>query len=629
MAQEDKGSLFGGFRKKEEEKKKEEIRFVRKPHLEPYMVAFKMVRIVKNTLVTPKKGQSYYEYDKSLFQPENLEYFRKMGLYPYAVNQLDNKLVFLVNETFSPFDGWQDEANTPEEKHARVSSYLSSNFKFIFPLFWDILPSSLKEIVKTEVDLEFSIVNSELYSEWFEYVLNPSLIDEYDRNKKIADSKDIGIYYHSEDGENVVAVDFLEAVLTYAVVNRATDVHFEHQGDQCVARLRIDGDLRDYPDSVPEEIYGALINVIRIRADIDVAKNLIPQDGKMEFTCSFVDADKASSSYDIRVSIIPEVGKHLNAVLRIQQHGTFKPLDKLGFTEIVYSEVKSLCEEPHGLVLVTGPTGSGKTTTLYSILNELNRGDVKLLTAEDPVEIKMQGLTQVAINEEQGRTFPTMMQHFLRHDPDIILVGEIRNVETAKLAIEAANTGHLVLSTLHTNDAVSAIKRLGSMNGIDVTDFSFCLKGVLAQRLIKTFNENIRTKVCLPMTEEQYESFIDGNRLRKIDIGKELNDIWGEDVLPLCKHYSLEADIVSYKGRTAITEFWKLGSHAQDFIFNNKFSTKELEEVATNEDGMLPMCVTGMEKVLNFQTSLSELIKVVGLDSIRKNKKIILEQFFA
>jgi type IV pilus assembly protein PilB len=240
----------------------------------------------------------------------------------------------------------------------------------------------------------------------------------------------------------------------------------------------------------------------------------------------------------------------------------------------------------------------------------------------------MPGLTQVAINQSQGRTFPLMMRHFLRHDPDVILIGEIRDVETAKLAIEAANTGHLVFSTLHTNDAVSAIKRLGNMDGIDVGDFSFCLKGVLAQRLIKVFNSDIRSGVAAKMSEEKFKTFVADNRLTKLDIGAAINEICGEDAVATNTYFGFETDEAQFKGRTAITEFWKIGAKSQDYIFGNKFSTRDLEDLAINEDNMLPMCVTGMEKVLTYQTSFSELVKTVGIESLRKHKKILVERFF-
>lgn len=615
------------FNKKEEEpEKKKEFKFTRRPHLIEYFTSFNVMPIVRGHLVTPEKGPPYFDYDKNFFGLSNLDFFKKQGLYPFAVDHIHSKLVFVVNEDFSPYGGWGEVIAT--EREEKIILYLQQNFNFMFDNFFAILPQELRKYVQSDVDLEFKVVKKEVFNELYDFISKPYLIAEYFHMEKIADSKDIGTYYHQEDEAGSMAVDFLDAILTYAVVNNASDVHFEHTGEKCVARLRIDGDLREYPEEIPAGIYGALINVVRIRADIDVAENMVPQDGKMTFECSFVDAKKVNSSYDIRVSIIPEVDKHLNAVLRIQNHGSFKKANELGFSDPVYRDIQTLCKEPHGLVLVTGPTGSGKTTTLYSILNELNTPDRKLLTAEDPVEIKMTGLTQVAINEKQGRTFPIMMQHFLRHDPDVILVGEIRNVETAKLAIEAANTGHLVLSTLHTNDAVSAIKRLGNMEGIDVTDFSFCLKGVLAQRLIKIFNKGIRDGVEKEMTEKEYELFRTKYRISKIDLGKELNEIWGEQVLPLCKYYTLETEETQYQGRTAITEFWKLGAGAQDFIFNNKFSTRELEDIAIREDNMLPMCVTGLEKVLGFNTSFSELVKVVGVDTIRKNRNLIVKCFF-
>lgn len=258
----------------------------------------------------------------------------------------------------------------------------------------------------------------------------------------------------------------------------------------------------------------------------------------MQFVCAFVDKNKrkVSSKYDIRVSIIPQVDGRLNAALRIQPKGEFKKLQELGYSPIVYKQMERLCAEPHGIILVTGPTGSGKTTTLYSILNELNKPDVKIMTVEDPVEIRMEGLMQVKIDDKQGRTFANTLKYFLRHDPDIILVGEIRDAETAQIAISAANTGHLVLSTLHTNDATSAIKRLGSMNGVDPADFAFSLKGVAAQRLIKTFRPDI-TEMLQAILEgrskgDDIKALTERGRLKEVDLGAYLNEVIGELIFP-------------------------------------------------------------------------------------------------
>jgi len=221
-----------------------------------------------------------------------------------------------------------------------------------------------------------------------------------------------------------------------------------------------------------------------------------------------------------------------------------------------------------------------------------------------------------------------MLRSFLRHDPDVILVGEIRDEETAKLAIGAANTGHLVLSTLHTNDAPSSIKRLGNMDGVDPADFAFALKGIVAQRLIKIYNKEIREG--LKGSEEVRDKIVKEWELKSVDSGVILNELFGEEIFASGSFYTFDNDEKDgvFQGRTAITEFWRLGREAQDLIFEQKFSTKMLWDCAIKNYQMLPMSWTGFEKVINQETSIEHLIDTVGADAINVCKDLIMDHFF-
>lgn len=609
--------------------------FVKKPELEPYLAAISNGAISKMASNGAGVGSDYDYYP-----PSTIDYFAVRGFYPFCLDLIHNKLSILVNKRFKfpryLFTPVGEDGNDLDEEQEsppdEANDYMAfaSSFECYCPVFFSTLPKAISRVIQPNVEnLDFKFVEPAIFDGVLPYVKNPAEIRMYELGRRISENRDKGVI--TEDFDSV-ASEILDMILTHAVTNRATDVHIEYTGSNYRARIRVDGDLKDYPVPLDGKYYAALINVIRIRCEIDAAEHFRPQDGAMQFDCSFVDKSKISSYYDIRVSVIPQVDGRLNAVLRIQPKGEFKRLDELGFTTVVHSQVERLCKEPHGLILVTGPTGCGKTTTLYSLLNELNTNDVKILTVEDPPEIRMDGLTQVAINEKQGRTFPTMLRSFLRHDPDIILVGEIRDSETAVIAINAANTGHLVLSTLHTNDAVSAIKRLGNMEKVDPADFAFSLKGILAQRLIKTFKKDVQELIACFLRcgkpDDVLQRMIDKGGMSILDLGQELNVLMDENFFPEGSRTCFQGDQETYSGRTAITEFWKLGNRAADLVFDKNFSTMELAKVALQEDKMIPMAITGIEKIVKGETSLDNLLKAVGVETIRMHRQSIMDTFF-
>jgi len=609
--------------------------FKRNDKVEKYFAAITSSPIVKIVI-----ENDIPTWSKSRYAPRTIDYFYDRGFYPFSFNSRDNLLEVVVNMDFD----WPSEifdkdilrlnkGNNLEndEENERLEEF-RGGFAFYETDFFRVLPQDYISKVKTAYNIAFTFISKEEFADLKPYVIDPSSIKTYNTQKKYQEDKNSGLVTDYDS----VAGDILDAILTHAVVNRASDVHLEYDGKKYRTRIRVDGDLIDYGQNIDAEYYSPIINIIRHRCNLDIIEHFKPQDGNMPFEATYVTSKKLSSNYDIRVSIIPQVDGKLNAVMRIQVKGEFKTLSELGFSPKVYVQVKNICKEPHGLILVTGPTGSGKTTTLYSVLNEMNTDDVKILTVEDPVEIRMTGLTQVGVNEKQGRTFPTMLKHFLRHDPDIILVGEVRDAETAKIAVVAANTGHLVLTTLHTNDAISAIKRLATMESVDSADFAFSLKAVLAQRLIKTFRQDIRAvlienhKHSAPFSPKAgvVADAFKNNKLHNIDVGEWLNKETCMEYFPIGRVFAISGEKDMFEGRAAITEFWKLGAKAQDLIFDKQFSTNQLESLAIYEDGMIPMAISGFEKAINGWTSLDEMIKSVGVEAMIKYKAVILKLFF-
>ena len=291
----------------------------------------------------------------------------------------------------------------------------------------------------------------------------------------------------SEMAQEASVIRLVNEILLEAIETRASDVHIESQASGLVIRYRIDGALQ--PQPVPPEInrfQAAIISRLKIMAHLNIAEKRLPQDGRIKLRVHGRDID-------VRVSVIPMIhGESL--VLRILDKGAMRfELRSLGMEPDTYAQFHELIQLPHGIILVTGPTGCGKTTTLYSALIEINRPDIKIITTEDPVEYQLEGINQIQVHNKIGLTFASTLRNILRHDPDVVLIGEIRDLETAEHAIQASLTGHLVFSTLHTNDSVSATTRLLDM-GVEPFLIASSVEGVLAQRLVRTICENCRER---------------------------------------------------------------------------------------------------------------------------------------
>ena len=373
-----------------------------------------------------------------------------------------------------------------------------------------------------------------------------------------------------------------------------SDIHIEPYGagQQTIVRFRVDGACREY-QKFPSQVRRAIISRIKVMANMDISNRRIPQDGKIQF--------KKFSNLDIelRVATIPTSADNEDAVLRILAAHKPIPLDGVGLSPNNLDQFKRLVKFPYGIILVVGPTGSGKTTTLHSALGFLNTPEKKIWTAEDPVEITQYGLRQVQVNPKAGFTFAIAMRAFLRANPDIIMIGEMRDFETASIAIEASLTGHLVLSTLHTNSAPETIIRLLDM-GIDPFNFADALLGVLAQRLSRTLCKECRKPVT--PTPELFQEIVEeygdaaGFQRHNISYGPELK---------LYQAQGCNACRLGYKGRMGIHELLACSEHIKTLIHKKK-TAEEIRDAAVRE-GMVTLKQDGILKVLQGRTDLAQI----------------------
>lgn len=375
----------------------------------------------------------------------------------------------------------------------------------------------------------------------------------------------------------------LNLVLMQAIRDKASDVHFEPFEDEFKMRYRVDGVLYEMVPP-PRHIAVAISSRIKVMANLDIAERRLPQDGRIPLTL-------AGNQVDLRVSVLPTLYGE-SVVLRILDRTQVQlDLDRLGLREQDAEFFRRLIKKPNGIVIVTGPTGSGKTTTLYSALSELNTVDRKLITTEDPVEYDIDGIIQCQIRSEIGLTFSRCLRSILRQDPDIVLVGEIRDLETAKIAVEASLTGHLVFSTLHTNDAPSSIARLLDL-GLEPFLISATLEGIVAQRLVRKICENCKAEY--EPTEE---------------ILMELQ-LTPEDVVGRQFHYGRGCDYCNntgYRGRMGIYEMMVLDDEMREQIIKRS-STGVLREMALKK-GLRPLRDTGLMSIYDGITSIEEVVR--------------------
>ncbi len=377
-------------------------------------------------------------------------------------------------------------------------------------------------------------------------------------------------------------VGLVDSILYKAVKLGASDIHVEPQEREIAVRYRIDGMLKKI-SSYPTNVKDALISRIKILSNLDISERRKPQDGVIRVKI-------ANKKVQLRISILPVIFGE-KVVMRVQFPDEFSALklEILGFEEEEVQKLRDTYTKPYGIILVVGPTGSGKTTTLYSVLQELNKEDVNIVTAEDPVEINIPGLNQVQIDEKVGRTFEAVLRSFLRQDPDIMLIGEIRDAITAEIAVKSSLTGHLVLSTLHVNDAPSSIARLIDM-GVEPFLISSSLLAVSAQRLVR--------KLC-PYCKVEY---------RPTEQKKSFYNIKSDVIYKASKEGCEHCNHLGYKGRTVIAELMFVDNELREAI-NQRKTTAEIKELAMKK-GMKTLFESGIIKVEKGITSLEEVLRV-------------------
>lgn len=378
-------------------------------------------------------------------------------------------------------------------------------------------------------------------------------------------------------------IRFVNLVLFQAVQDRASDIHFEPFEDEFKIRYRVDGALYEMSPP-PKHLALPVTSRIKVMANLDISERRLPQDGRISI-------NMAGRQIDLRVSTLPtQFGE--SVVLRVLDRAAVNlQLESLGFPKFVLDYVVEAIQQPNGIFVVTGPTGSGKTTTLYSCMRRVNTIDSKLLTAEDPVEFDIEGIMQVAINEAQGMTFAKALRSFLRQDPDIIMLGEMRDLETSQIAIQASLTGHLVMSTLHTNDATGAITRLIDM-GVEPFLISSTLMAVLAQRLVRTICKKCRTP--FEPTENQLSQL----NLSPHDVG---------DKVFYYGRGCAACNDTGYKGRKGIYELL-LVSDAVRVLINERAPTVVIRQKAV-ELGMVTLREDGLRGIFDGDTTIEEVLK--------------------
>lgn len=377
-------------------------------------------------------------------------------------------------------------------------------------------------------------------------------------------------------------VKLVDSIIADAIKKGASDIHFECYEKRIRVRYRIDGSLQERAP-IPFKYRAAIISRMKIMADLDISERRLPQDGRIKIKIG-------DRTVDLRVSTLPTIFGEKVVMRILDPKSLMVDLTKLGFPELALKNFTKAINLPYGMILVTGPTGSGKTTTLYSALKTLNVPDVNIMTAEDPVEFNFDGINQVLVRSDIGLTFAAALRSFLRQDPDIVMVGEIRDQETADIAIKAALTGHLVFSTLHTNDAPSTINRLVDM-GIPSYLIAASTKLIMAQRMVR--------KICTfckreePLTPEVIELLqLSPEQAKTIKIYKGAG----------CN----ECNNTGYSGRTGIFEVMPISPTLEKMIVQNA-STAELRQQAINE-GMLTLRMAALEKLTNGITSLDEVL---------------------
>ncbi len=398
----------------------------------------------------------------------------------------------------------------------------------------------------------------------------------------------------SDEGNIAPVIKLVDTTIFNALERRASDIHIETRDQELAIKYRIDGVLQYAMSPIAKEWYSAVISRIKVMSELDIAERRVPQDGRFRVRYK-------GRLIDFRVSIMPTIYGE-DAVLRVLDKESMSEkfsqltLDVVGFADQDLSKFRRYIKEPYGMVLVTGPTGSGKTTTLYAALSEIKNDEDKIITIEDPVEYQIKGITQIPVNEKKGLTFARGLRSILRHDPDKILVGEIRDQETAQIAINAALTGHLVFTTVHANNVLDVLGRFLNM-GVEPYNFVSALNCILAQRLVRVICPHCRQRVTYD------DDYLRESGLDPVD--------WGS--FPFYEGRGcMECSGTGFRGRTAIHELLDLSERIREMILERK-ATSEIKRIA-REDGMTFLRESALDRIRQGITTLREVNKVTFIE---------------
>ena len=384
-------------------------------------------------------------------------------------------------------------------------------------------------------------------------------------------------------------VNVVDDIIANASKAGASDIHFDPREDYLMVRIRIDGDLQDYT-KIPKIYERNLITRIKLIANMNITESRLPQDGSIKGTIKGI-------NLETRVSTLP-TNEGEKCVIRILDYSrSLEGLDALGFNEDNFKKLKKMIAEPNGIILITGATGSGKSTTVYSILQVLNKKETNIITVEDPIEMNLEGLNQVQVNSEIGLDFATVLRSILRQDPNVILIGEIRDSETAKIAVRASITGHLVLSTIHTNNSLSTIERLLDMN-VERYLLSSALSGIISQKLAKMLCPHCRIKE--KTTPYQKKVF-------KMALNKDVEEIYNvnKEGCDKCNN--------GYHGRIAIQEVLMINDEIRNALNEENLEKDDLNKLVYTSD-VITMLQDGLLKILDGSTSFDEIYKIIDVD---------------
>ena len=400
------------------------------------------------------------------------------------------------------------------------------------------------------------------------------------------------------DYEKLPVVDIVNEMILDAAKHNASDIHFDPTATDLMVRVRIDGELMDYA-VVPESVKSPLITRIKIISGMNITESRLPQDGAIKNVIQ-------DDALDLRVSSLPTVYGE-KVVIRILDYTMSNDgLESLGFSSNNLVKVQKLISEPNGIILITGATGTGKSTTVYSMLQGLNTTERNIITVEDPVEMKLAGINQVQTMSEIGLTFANALRSILRQDPDVIMIGEIRDDETARIAVRASITGHLVLSTIHTNNSLNTIERLLDMD-VERYLLGSALTGVISQRLVK--------KLCPKCRTSRPSTPYERNVFQQV-LGMDVTDIYAPVGCPECYQ--------GYKGRVAIQEVLVINQPIRDAITNN-VRKDELRKLVYKENDTITLLQDGLTKVMEGLTSFEEILRVIDIEEDFGNEDVAIK----